>query len=328
MDPEVTDNHVIRSAQVYLEKHPESSPAIVTEDTGMVLRARNAGVRAFRLPDSERLPNADDELTRRARKAEAELAEERNRRPNLAIVAKPVNAAAGAFDWDSPFSPGDFQLANVAEEMQRCRARQPKTATRGTGPFALPVLRLPGSDEYEKNLVDYYAKYERWLNDRNDWLRKRGSFFSFELLLTNTGKAMATIIRVEITFPSLVLLLNNDVLFDPSDKYPLPPHAPKEPSFDSILGGSPLVSVETQASTLARSLREPKKPQVSYAAEEGGARLRINLAELIHESTTRLHTLTLWFPVKQQPQKFGAQYSLISAELPKSVQEHVLFEIQ
>jgi hypothetical protein len=87
MDPEVTDNHVIRSAQVYLEKHPESSPAIVTEDTGMVLRARNAGVRAFRLPDSERLPNADDELTRRARKAEAELAEERNRRPNLAIVA-------------------------------------------------------------------------------------------------------------------------------------------------------------------------------------------------------------------------------------------------
>jgi hypothetical protein len=176
MDPEHTDNHVIRSAQAY-QQHTQATTKIVTEDTGMVLRAKKAGVVAFRLPDSERLPNVDDELIRRLRKAEAELAEERSKRPDLELTVTAAKDVLDDQDKTEFFVPGDFQQANVEEVMQKVRAKHPKKASENhSNPFdAPPRLRLlctPSQiEDYNKSLDRYYEKYERCLKDRNKWLQ-------------------------------------------------------------------------------------------------------------------------------------------------------------
>ena len=331
MDPEHTDNHVIRSAQIYLGQHPHSTVMIVTEDIGMVLRARKAGIPAFRLPDSERLPNVDDELLRRLRKAEAELAEERSKRPDLELTVKIAETVVDDQDETELFVPKDFQPVDVGRTMQALQAKYPKMASdNDANPFDVPdrldFLFTPGQMEgYNKSLDRYYERYERCLKDRNKWLQQRGSFFSFDLLLTNKGKALATSVQVEITFPLFVRLLDPDTLFDPTDSFPIRPRPLKKPSFSDILGGMP--SIPSLTSILPRSADERKGPRV-FLRNEDKPMVSVTLGELIHKnSPSKLRTITFWFPNNEQPRTFGANYSAICAELPKSLEKHLLFEI-
>lgn len=327
MDPEHTDNHVIRSAQVYQQQHLQATIRIVTEDTGMVLRAKNAGVVAFRLPDSERLPNVDDELIRRLRKAEAELAEERSKRPDLELTVTAAKDTLGDQDKTEFFMPGDFQPINVEEAMRRVRGKYPKmTSDNHANPFRLGLLCTSSQmEEYNKSLDRYYERYERCLKDRNKWLRQRGTFFSFDLFLTNKGKTLATSVQVDIMFPPFVRLLDPDTLFDPTDSFPIRPRPPEKPSISDILGSTPMIA--PIASILPKSAEEWKGPRV-FLRNEDKPKVSVTLEELIHKNTpTKLRTITFWFPNNEQPRKFGASYSALCAELPKSLEKHLLFEI-
>ncbi len=326
MDPEHTDNHVIRSAQVY-QKHPHATIRIVTEDTGMVLRAKKAGVVAFRLPDSERLPNVDDELIRRLRKAEAELAEERSKRPDLELTVTAAKDALDDQDKTEFFVPGDFQPINVEEAMRRVRAKYPKIASDNhANPLRIGLLCTSSQlEEYNKSLDTYYERYERCLKDRNKWLQQRGTFFSFDLFLTNKGKTLATSVHVEITFPPFVRLLDPDTLFDQTDSFPIRPRPPEKPSISDILGSTPLIA--PLASILPNSAEERKGPRM-FLRNEDKPKVSVTLEELIHKNTpTKLRTITFWFPNNEQPHRFGASYSALCAELPKSLEKHLLFEI-
>lgn len=331
MDPDHTDNHVIRSAQVYLGQHPQAIVMIVTEDTGMVLRARKAGVPAFRLPDSERLPNVDDELIRRLRKAEAELAEERSKRPNLEITITTAGAVVDNQDKTEFFVSKNFQPVDVVEAMQKVRAKYPKIATDNhakpfDAPYRLGLHCTPSQmEEYNKSLDRYYDRYEQCIKDHNNWLQKRGIFFSFDLFLTNKGKTLATSIQVDITFPPFVRLLDPETLFDPTDSLPIVPRPPEKPSIADILGRTPLIAPLAFSRTGRND--EERGPRVFLRNEEK-PKIGVTLGELIHKDTpTKLRTITFWFPNNEQPRTFGANYSAICAELPKSLEKHLLFEI-
>jgi len=334
MDPEQTDNHIIRSAQLYREQHPQEAVMIVTEDTGMVLRARKAGVQVFRLPDSERLPTSTDELVRRVKKAEAELSEERSKRPDLELLVTMSDHTQDGPDSTEFCSAGNFQPVNVEEAMRNVRAQYPKIGSGCSVPDAL-ALRFSAfrgctptqAEEYDERLERYFQSYERFLKGRNSWLQKRGIFFSFDLFVTNKGKALATNIQAEVSFPSFVRLVDPDTLSDPSDEFPLMrPRPPERPSYADILGHTPLL-LSPVTSLLSRAAEDAKTPRV-HLTNEGGPSIRASLAELIHDHTRKeLRTITFWFRVGEQPHTFSADYSILSAELPKSLQKHLLFTI-
>ena len=84
---------------------------------------------------------------------------------------------------EGAFAPGDFQPVNVEEVMQMVRAK-------------------PANFRVDK--------FELYLTNRNKWLQKRGIFFSFDLFLTNKGRALATNIQMEITFPPFIRLFDDD----------------------------------------------------------------------------------------------------------------------
>jgi hypothetical protein len=331
MDPDHTDNHVIRSAQIYFGQQPQATVMIVTEDTGMVLRARKAGVSVFRLPDSERLPNVDDELIRRLRKAEAELAEERSKRPDLELT---VTAAGNVLDDQDKiefFVPKNFQPVDVDGMMQKVRAEFPKiVSTSHSNPFdaayRVGLFCTPGQmEEFNTSLDRFYERYERCLKDRNKWLQRRGTFFSFDLFLTNKGRALATSVQLEITFPPFIRLLDPDTFFDPTDSFPMLPQPPEKPSISDILGSTPLISPLT--SILPRSGDERRGPRVILRNEDR-PKVSVTLGELIHKNTpSKLPMITFWFPNNERPRTFGANYSALCAELPKSLEKHLLFEI-
>jgi hypothetical protein len=331
LDPEQTDNHVIRTAQVYLGQHPEATVMIVTEDTGMVLRARKAGVPAFRLPDSERLPNVDDELIRRLRKAETELAEERSKRPDLELAVTPAQDVLDEEDKPEFFVPKDFQPSDVDGTMQKLRSKYPKTASAShANPFDAPhrlgLFWTSGQmEKYYKRLDSFYESYERCLKDRNKWLLQRGTFFSFDLFLTNKGRALATSVQVEITFPPFIRLLDPDALFDPHDSFPIRPRPPEKPSISDMLGRMPLVA--PLSAVLPRSSDERKGPRVLLRNEDKPKAI-VTLGELIHTNTpSKVRTITFWFPKSEKPRTFGANYTALCAEIPKSLEKHLLFEI-
>ena len=65
-----------------------------------------------------------------------------------------------------------------------------------------------------------------------------------------------------------------------------------------------------------------------YLRNEDKPKVSVTLEELIHKNTpTTLRTITFWFPNNEQPHTFGASYSALCAELPKSLEKHLLFEI-
>jgi hypothetical protein len=88
----------------------------------------------------------------------------------------------------------------------------------------------------------------------------RGTFFSFDLFLTNKGRALATSVQIEITFPPFIRLLDPDTLFDPTDSFPIRPRPPEKPSISDILGSTPLIA--PLSSILSRSADERKGPRV------------------------------------------------------------------
>src|SRR5262249_13347935 len=90
MNPEHRDDQIIRCAQVYLDKHPEAAPVMIaTDDGSMRVRCKVSHIPVVGIPKDQRLPAPADDLLRKVRKLEAELAAERNRRPELVVLTTP-----------------------------------------------------------------------------------------------------------------------------------------------------------------------------------------------------------------------------------------------
>lgn len=73
LSPDSADDRIVHLAKLFREETPGSEVAIVTGDFGMELRAQAGGITAIELDSSLRLPNPQDELTKKYKQTFNEL---------------------------------------------------------------------------------------------------------------------------------------------------------------------------------------------------------------------------------------------------------------
>jgi hypothetical protein len=324
-------DQIIRSAQVYFEQHPEAGPIIIaTDDGSMKVRCRALGLRVVGIPETERLPVPQDDLQKKVRKLEAELATERNRRPDFALSVTLHSPIADESGWSGLYSSETLRVVDVAHALEEIRTAKPKLETGSPHHFDFR-LSLLGADQiksYNEELDRYSALCEQYHTNLNEWVGSRGTFFSFDLNLANQGQALANHVQLEMIFPPFVYLLDAETIDNNHDPMPLPPRVPKEP--DPYRGLFPSAFIPVPGPSIAEQLAaEPHKPRIELFNDENGSRLTCRLGKLLHGvEPIRLGIVTLWFPTGEEPKTFGATYSLRAAELPAVVEGQVVFPVK
>lgn len=233
---EVNDDHYIAAA---LERQSATSLTtfIASNDGGMAMKLRSRPIRVLRLPDELRLPADVDAEQKELRDAKREIARLKSRQPKLSVT----------------FTGGDTrrEIRNAraiefgAAGLEEMKAKHPllplpeagRSPAGGelTGLRAFSNLHGAGSrsrvEQYNAELLDYYARYERYLAELEAWTEIFRLTAQVSLTLHNDGSATATDIDVTVRFPSTIFL--SSVRDRP--KEPEAPEPPSRPgSFDAI----------------------------------------------------------------------------------------------
>jgi hypothetical protein len=341
MSPDRYDDRIVRSVQAYLAAHPEdASVAVVTDDYGMELRCEAHGVAVVKLPAADRLEAPQDELTKKLRQAQAEVAALKNRLPALALIV----VAKGAYpDGDAApdLSPSDqMELLDVDEMLALMRWTHRKLGQAAhplLGGFNLQsVLFKPDQIErFNGQLDDYFAEYEKYLHAYNEWVKSRGVIYDFDLYLVNDGNSPATDIEYDMLFPPCVYrLLDPSRDEHPFGQPPTPPQAPKEPvPFASSMLALPNLGLAGFGGRgFDLRLPDPHAPYVEilnladHDEDMTGAVLRCHLRQLTHTKKEKLGSFSLAFAVPSDVKPFQADYSILSTELPVKVEGKLLFK--
>jgi hypothetical protein len=329
MNPDHRDDQIIRCAQVFLDAHPEAAPVmIVTDDGSMKVRCRVFGIPVVGVPETERLPVPQDDLQKKVRKLEADLAAERNRRPEFAVLVTPTDGNVEEAGSRALLPSSKFQVVDVSQAVQTVKRKTPKIES--SNPFNFRRLSLLGQDQianYNADLDKYYARCQEYYTKLNRWVQARGQFYDFDLYLKNQGRGLATHIQLEMIFPPFVRLLDADTKTSTHDPMPMPPFAPKEPDPTRGLFSTPFLPAPGR-SVVEQLAAEPHTPKVYLSNDGSGARLYCTLGKLLHgDDPIMLRNVTFWFPKGEEPKTFGAQYSILAAELPSKAEGQVVFNV-
>ncbi len=225
MNPDHRDDQIIRCAQLYREKHPHAVPVMVaTDDGSMRVRCRLFSIAAVGIPEEERLPVPQDDLQKKVRKLEGELAAERSRRPDLAVLVTPAAGNAETDNGSALRLSKKFRVVEVNEAIKEVRGSHPKLGVRSAF-----MMGENSAAEYNAELENFFTRYGEYFGQLNRWVESRGRFYDCDMYLKNQGRALATHIQLEIVFPLFVRLLDPRTEWGEHDRVPRPPHAPERP---------------------------------------------------------------------------------------------------
>jgi hypothetical protein len=330
MNPDHQDDLVIFCAQRYSKDDPDARPVLIASaDFGMRLRSPAFGIEVLPIPDDEKLPDVQDEVLKKLRKAEAELAAERNRRPKLILQVTPNNGKYEEADSSIILPSGLHQVRDIKTLLVKLVEQYPMIgsiqADKSSRPELNPMLYDSRAIEWYNEDVDRFLRHsERFFTMMNQWVESHGSFFAFDLFIDNQGNAPATQVRLEITFPSFVKLLPDTAITG----FPNPPRLPRRGNLGvaaskAFAFDNPMTPIHRQITT---AIERANSPTFEILHDEG--QIRSAIPTLPHKNPTRLRTFVFWFPKGDTPKNFGATYIVRAAVLPQDDNGTLTFKIQ
>jgi len=226
LDANSLDDLLIASVLEYRAEHPNETIVLYTHDVGPRLTAQRLGIDARPIPADDLLPPQKDDAERENERLKRELHELRAAAPQLSVtmngeteVVTVTTLVAGVADLSDD---------DVNEQAAAARAKLPafeRTAEaalhpgfeRINGKLVLDLDRTPSEidydaiaageyDRYERACVRYEKEYAAYLRERRDVLEARSRTIAIQLDLHNSGGRPGDDIRVELEFPSHIVV--------------------------------------------------------------------------------------------------------------------------
>jgi len=343
LSPESADDRILHQAKLYAQEHPNVTIAVATGDYGMELRASAAGIRVISLGGSLRLPNPQDDLTKKYRQALAELNSIKNRLPKLSLGLSPRGEPIGAphpvvFRVDGAWRPID-----VAAAMARVRSEHPKLSAKMPATVKDVLSQLgAGSplfvseaawEQYDADLDKFYDDYKEHFALLNLIREAVSRSFSFDLWLFNRGNRLATDIDVSLRFPQEVRFVAENGSKDAEflEKSPEPPRPPQLPSsFEARFPGLHAVQTMRDLPELIPRLRRDEwTPEVRVRRDDNALNeIHSFVGKVKHGHQVCLGTFTAVFVDMQVARPFGAPYTITTADLGKSEDGELPFIVE
>ncbi len=234
------DDRIVHAARLYKQQHASGPVAIATSDYGMELRASAGGVEVLPFDNTMRLPNPQDEQTKKYQQAISELNALKNRQPKLSLnLSRPDAAMALPHDITFKLEAAPPPI-DVEAELNRVMLQFPKqhsiNAVETEEPAAVDprLSALLGSiskiswDAYNNEIEAFYESYRTHLEFLLDLNRAKSRSFMFDLWLDNTGHSPASDIDVYVRFPEVVAFVAVKGSKE-ADMLDTPPPAPEPP---------------------------------------------------------------------------------------------------
>ena len=255
----VYDDEIIASAIEFKQEH-SCDVRIFTADTGLRLKLPAHGMRAIIPPDDLKLPDEPDEVERENAKLKNELNRHLHRLPRL-----------------------EFAFLD------------------GTSKFALPAMRA-GIDKIKPEpppqFGSYQYEYKSYVNDLAKWKREARLATGFRVRLENTGNAVATNIKIEISFPNFVLA--------------------------RALRGQPRVP---NIMTRDFPLNIPPSNEEAPSYSDHDNKVWFDIADLVHNRAFESELIWLRFANEDMIQNFSAEHLITCVESMEPIRDRLHFTV-
>ncbi|MBK9331683.1 MAG: hypothetical protein IPM96_04570 [Ignavibacteria bacterium] len=246
---------------------------LITNDLGLILKAKNLGIDVKRLNEEYRIENELDEHEKVIVQLQKENLEMKEKKPNLKLI----------FNDEKDFIECNFNkptnFSNYIDDyLRRIKdAYQPKTLEKENKIFPIskinqllttPISKLSFSPEYKKEEIDiynrklhqFYTEYEKYLNKYVSYLKLKETVLNLQIYLFNFGNVAGNNIRIKLHFPDgFEILEENEMMNQP--KKPEPPELRSPYSFLDFFSTKDLINTHMfnslRIQNLANQLNNP-----------------------------------------------------------------------
>lgn len=340
LNPDSGDDRIVHLAMLYRDQNSSQEVAVATEDLGMELRCKAGGISVVRMDTITRLPNPQDELTKKYKQAVTELNSLKNRLPDLAVQASAAGEVAtpdgkSVFELSNTWQPIDIEaeIRKIEEKYPRRAASQAYAKKMCMLPSAVHTLVSQGDwTLYDRQLDEYYSNYRNYLEACSIVGDAKARSIAFDLWLHNVGNGPAGDIDVYLVIPSQIRWMalkgtkQAKVLNDPT-----PPEPPKEPEPLAVLGAiarTPKI-VMPRIPALARPILDMQRLRVGVRKQADESHvIHVRLPRLKHGQDRRLGTFFAVFGCWEDMNSFQAEYTISTTELPDHISGSIPFVIR
>lgn len=333
LDPEWPDDYLLATILSFKQEDPSRNVVLVSDDTGIRMKARPLGIEILELPDTYRLLNDPDPLVEENRRLKVQIAKLTSAKPDLNLN---FDTGENRKIFTYPVAPPETEkerAALIAREVEKVRKEKKHRAHPLTG-FTPSHPSESEIRRYNTELEDYLIEHERYLNVVTDWQFLRTKIFSITLEVVNNGGAPAEDIDVILFFSGDFELYSQDDL----PEKPTPPDPPDPPmsAGDMWARRYPHRALydPTVLSRVADLGPSPyyEKPNVTGPEIRftNNYEVQYHVRRLKHGLVAELDPIYLDFSGSQNIESFHAEYRIIAGNIPEQIegQIHLIMEPQ
>lgn len=294
----------------------------ITNDVGPRLKARSLKIKVQKLNEKYLLPNEPEEIEIRNLSLQKELNELKSKTPIVKLCFLD-NSSLKIFERENLVSKDTFiqnALKKVKDETLFLKCSPPKKDDYKKQLITFsknPLFTLSESqvNEYNRQLTEYFKKYEEYINQLYTALHFQSQSIKIEFLLENTGTAPALDIDVEIHFPDgFDLITKND--FPKIKTKPDSPYKPKS-SYDINFSMNPIsIPIISSSKYLDTNQTQINQPIIK---KTNSYNVSFHRERLKHNQTDPLEPLYAKFNNIKIAKGFQIDYTLIISNLPRPV---------
>ena len=327
--PQVVDDRLIASILEFKERAGDAKVLLLTDDTGLRIKARGRRLEVVAPPESLRSDEEPDEVERELERARRELAEARSAVPDLRLTFE------GGVDhlhleW-RPFAA--FNAAEVAQLMANWRSRHPHVNPMpaamklpdGTT-FSMSVFAgLPGYHTAESagkanaQIDRVAAEYEAYVRAWPEALNACARVLEFGLVLENAGTAPADDVDVRMTTAAAGQWIEERPELPQMPALP-PPRDPFGTDFGSLLSRPPAFDLAA-----IRRHDEPIDGPNIAKYDDAPAEVHWTVRRVKHHVPVALPSVYFQFHTTGAVASFAVDVRLVAANMrkPRTARLHV-----
>lgn len=256
LSPDSADDHIVHSALHYAKVNHIDNLCIATGDLGMEIRCDAHGIRTITPSDEDKLENPIDETQKKLRALQQDNEALKNRSPRLSLSIRAegqeIAKENATFLIEDLTATIDIEALVSAQEL-----KYPKRydgSRRSDAPNTAIAAMMDELETFSPHW-EYNRDVDRYLNELRERAiacdcvqQSRSRTFTFELVLRNDGRGIATEIDVDLS-----ILGSHFRIFEKGSRdaafleYPSMPLPPSENSdyFKSYLSASRLIQAAT-----------------------------------------------------------------------------------
>lgn len=314
---EEQDHRIFASILEYTKIHPSCIISLMTGDVGPRIRARQYNINVIKPPQKYFIPPGASEEEKQIKKLEKENILLKSRIPDLTIEFENGKKFFKIKKKDKTIDKKSFILENLTNQKSEFEylVLKENDYENPMNAFLQTINNLSLSEEqvekYNKELDDYFDKYENYLNKKWKHLLYRNLSYDISICLFNDGTTPAENVDIHLHFPDGFDLINLDDFPNPP-KEPKPPYKPKS-RFDMEGLGFTNYLPNLNPTFPSTSKIEINKPSIR---KTNSYEVDFQKKYLKHHYRTKLDTLVLIYENIEDIQNFKIDYILSAANMP------------